>query len=196
MASPIWWIADFAARAGMRYEPEVDERWLRVWEPFVTLKTPIRYEHALHSTGTSAAISIARFVLPPRQGWTVGDEAWIAFVQDEAMTGPKAAATSDVGGIFGDSVTSMPRQFTRDTAFDAVFTSFGESEDALSQAITPSLRKLTLGWRTPVHFEMKAGGFVLSPVALQPEPQSLAWLTSAARFFDEKAKKRSPASSR
>jgi hypothetical protein len=191
VAGPVWWIADFAARAGMRYEPEVDERWLRVWEPFVTLKTPIRYEHALHSTGTSAAISIARFVLAPRPGWTIGDEAWIAFVQDEAMTGPRAAATSDAGGIFGDTVTSLPRQFSRDPAFDSVFTSFAESEDALAKAVTPSLRKLTMGWRTPVHFEIKAGGFVLSPVALRPEPQSLAWLTSAARFFDEKAKKRS-----
>lgn len=190
MAGPVWWIADYAARSGMRYEPEVDERWLRVWEPFVTLKTPIRYEHALHSTGTSAAISIARLVLPPRPGWTVGDEAWIAFVQDEAMTGPRAAATSDVGGIFGDTVTSLPRQFSRDAAFDAVFTSFAESEEDLAKAVTPSLRKLTLGWRTPVHFELKPGGFVLAPVALRPEPQSLAWLTSAARFFDEKAKKR------
>ena len=192
MATPVWWIADFAARSGMRYEPDVDERWLRVWEPFVTLKTPIRYEHALHSTGTSAAISIARLVLPVRPGWTVSDEAWIAFVQDEAMTGPKAAATSDAGNIFADTVTSMPRQFTGDPAFDAVFTSFAESNGALSQAISPSLRKLTLGWRTPVHFEIKPGGFVLSPIALGPEPQSLAWLTSAAKFFDEKAKKRTP----
>ncbi len=183
-------MVDFAARTGMRYEPEVDERWLRVWEPFVTLKTPIRYEHALHSTGTTAAITIARLVLLPRPGWTVGDECWIALVQDEAMTGPRAAATSDAGNVFADTVTSLTRQFSRDAAFDSVFTSFAESEDALAQAISPSLRKLTLGWRTPVHFEIKPGGFVLAPVALRAEPQSLSWLTSAVRFFDEKAKKR------
>ena len=190
MAESVWWMADFAVRSGMRYEPDVDERWIRVWEPFVTLKTPIRYEHALHATGTSAALTLARFVLAPRPGWAVGDEAWIALVQDEDIRGPRAAASSDAGGIFSDTVTSLSRQLTGDPAFDAVFSSFAESSAALAEAVTPSVRKLTLGWRTPVHFEIKPGGFVLAPVALRPEPQSLAWIVEATRLFAEKAKKR------
>jgi len=190
VAEPVWWMANFAAQSGMRYEPDTDERWLRVWEPFATLKTPIRYEHALHATGTSMALSIARMVLAPRAGWAVGDESWIAFVQDEGITGPRAACTSDAAGVFGDDVTVLARQMTGDPAFDAVFNSFAASAEDLSRAVTPSVRKLTVGWRTPVHFEIKAGGFVLAPVALTPDPQSLAWLVSAARVFADKAKKR------
>ncbi|CAN5320768.1 hypothetical protein BH09MYX1_BH09MYX1_05040 [soil metagenome] len=189
MALPVPWLVDFAVRAGLRYEPEADERWIRVWEPYATLKTPIRYDHALHGTGTSNALTIARMVLTPRPGFAASDEAWIAIGQDERLRG-NAAASSDAGPLFRDDAVALPRQRTGDPAFDSVFTSYGQSEAEVREIISPSLRKLTLGWRAPVHFELRAGGFILVPVALKPEPPSLAWLVEASRVFAEKAAKR------
>ena len=189
MPDPVPWISDYAVRAGLRYEADPDERWMRVWEPYATLKTPIRYEHAMHGTGTSNAITVARFILAPRAGYAVGDEGWIAIAQDERLRG-KAAASSDAGPLFRDSAVPIPRQRTGDAAYDAVFTCYAESPEALADAVTPSLRKLTLGWRAPVHYEIRPGGFILAPVALRPEPSALSWLLEAARIFGEKAAKR------
>jgi hypothetical protein len=186
MADAVPWVADYALRAGLRYEPDPDERWLRVWEPYVTLRTPIRYEHALSTTGTTSALTIARFVLSPREGYAVGDEGWIAIGQDERLRG-RAAATNDASPIFRDDAASLPRRQTGDPAFDAVFASFAESDETLAQTLHASVRKLTLGWRAPLHFEIRPGGFVLAPVALRPDPQSLAWLLDAARVFANKA---------
>ena len=107
MAEAVPWLADFALRAGLSYEPEPDERWLRVWEPYVTLRNPIRYEHAVSTTGTTSALTIARFVLTPRPGFAVGDEGWIAIAQDERIRG-KVAATNDANPIYRDDATSMP----------------------------------------------------------------------------------------
>ncbi len=193
MAGAVRWMVDFAARAGMRYEAEPDERWMRVWEPYATLRTPIRYEHALHATGTTAALTISRFVLSPREGWGVGDEGWIAIAQDERLGG-RAAATSDASSPFRDEAVALPRQYTGDAAFDAAFVAYAETEAQARQVVTPSLRKLTLGWRTPVHFEVRQGGFILAPVALRPDPQSLSWLLEAARAFANKAAKKVTAS--
>src|SRR5690349_10442744 len=151
MTESVLWLAEYAARAGLRYEPEPDERWLRVWEPYVTLRTPIRYEHAVSTT----ALTIARFVLAPRPGYAVGDEGWFAIGQDERLAG-RAAASSDASSIFRDDAASLPRRPTGDAPFDAVFASYADSGAAVA-AINPSVRKLALGWRAPVHFEIRAG---------------------------------------
>lgn len=186
MAESVPWLADFALRAGLAYEPEPDERWIRVWEPWTTLRTPIRYEHGLSATGTTSALTIARFVLAPREGYAVSDEGWIAIAQDERLRG-HAAATSDANPIFRDEGSLLPRRRTGDPAFDAVFASYAESDAALAEAVNPSVRKLTLGWRAPVHFEIRPGGFMIAPTALRPDPASLAWLLDAARVFANKA---------
>ena len=188
MAEPVPWVADFAARAGLSYEPEPDERWLRVWEPYVTLRNPIRYEHALSSTGTTSALTVARFVLAPRGDYAVGDEAWIAIAQDERLHGT-AAATSDTGPIFRDDATSLPRWRTGDAAFDAAFAAFADSQDTCGRVLNASIRALALGWRTPVHFEVRPGGLVLAPVDLRPDAPSLTWLLDATRVLANKAAK-------
>ncbi len=196
MAEPVPWLTDFATRASLRYEPDPDERWLRVWEPYVTLRTPIRYEHALSTTGTTSALTVARIVLQPRASFAVGDEAWISIGQDDRLLAPAGArdkkssvvaATSDAGPIFRDDAVALPRRATGDPAFDAVFATFAESDEMVGAMLTPSLRRLTLGWRTPVHFEVRPGGFVIVPVALKPDPTSLAWLLDASRVFANKA---------
>lgn len=193
---PIGWIEAFAAQRGLRYEPDADERWLRAWEPYTTLKVPIRYEHALSSTGGSGSISIARAVveLPsppmPAPGFVPEVGTWIAIVQDPRIVA-KAATTSDFGGVFGEplELASMVRRPTGDAAFDHVFATFAESDDDLRRGITPSVRKLLLGWRVPIHAETRPGGFVLAPVTVAPDANGLAWMLNAVHLFGEKASK-------
>lgn len=198
MTAPVPWIEAFAAQRGLRYEAEADERWLRAWEPFATLKVPLRYEHALHATGTTGSVSVARavFALPgptPAEGALARPTemgTWLAIAQDERLRG-RAAVTSDFGGVFGDplDLVPLPRLATGDPSFDHVFASFATDAPALGEAITPSLRKLLLGWRVPVHAELRPGGFVLAPVSVAGDPRGLAWLVDAVAVFGEKARK-------
>ena len=59
----------------------------------------------------------------------------------------------------------------------------------LATGITPSVRKLLLSWRVPVHAETRAGGFILAPVSLSPDDRGLAWMLDAVHLFGEKATK-------
>ncbi|NOU31602.1 MAG: hypothetical protein HOO96_27190, partial [Polyangiaceae bacterium] len=70
-----------------------------------------------------------------------------------------------------------------------VFGTFAADPAELEKALTPSLRKLLIGWQTPVHAEVRPGGFVLAPVALAADPTSLTWLLDAVRAFGNKAAK-------
>lgn len=194
--APVHWIDALARARGLRYEPDADERWLRAWEPYTTLKVAHRYEHALHATGGTGSISVARAVLEiPRPAPLMPVEAgtWVAIVQDPRVTA-SAAVTSDFGSAFAEplDLVSAPRRPSGDPAFDHVFASFAATADALAQAITPSARRLLLSWRIPVHAETRPGGFVLAPVSLASDPRALAWLFEAATFFGEKATKQGP----
>jgi hypothetical protein len=197
---PVPFIAQYAARKGLKYQPEADERWLRVWEPYTTLKVPFRYEHVLEATGDSGSLTIARFVvhLPPRGQPQFMPEAgaWIAIVQDPrilqgADTNARVAATSDIGSAFAESLdlVSLPRRQTGDGAFDHVFASFAASDEDLARAMSPSLRKLVLSWKAPVHVELRPGGFIVAPVALRADADSLAWLVRVLPIFGDKAAK-------
>ncbi|WP_394824341.1 hypothetical protein [Pendulispora albinea] len=195
MTGPIGWMADYAARHGFRYEPDADERWMRAWEPYTTVKVPTRYEHALQATGDHASMTLARMVMSfetVHAGVTHTHEAsaWIAIAQDVRMDSV-AAATSDPGRTFGESfdLVSMPRRPTGDRVFDGSFATFSPTAEELARAIGPSLRKLALGWRIPLHFELRKGGFVIAPVTLAPNAEGLSWLVHAVHLFSEKATK-------
>jgi hypothetical protein len=198
---PLYWIDALARQRGLRYEPDADERWLRAWEPYTTIKVPYRYEHALHSTGGNGSISIARAVLevpvpaspalasssslpPPEYG------TWIAIVQDVRIKA-RAAVTSDFGSVFAEplELATMARRSTGDAAFDHVFASFAATDEDLTEAITPSVRRLLLAWRIPIHAETRAGGFILAPVSLGADDRGLAWMLDAVHLFGEKATK-------
>lgn len=190
---PIPAYAEFAARRGLRYEPDADERWIRAWEPYTTLKVPHRYEHAMQATGEVGSVTIARMVMSLENvhdgvSRSYDVSSWIVIAQDVRVVAG-AAATSDPRSAFSeplDLVTS-PRRPTGDAAFDRVFASFSKTPEELAEAINPSLRKLTLGWRAPLHFELRKGGFVLAPVALGADPTALAWLVDAVHLFGSKA---------
>jgi hypothetical protein len=191
----VYWVESFAAQRGMRYEAQGDERWLRAWEPYTTLKVPLCYEHVLEATGSGGSITIARAMfdyaapapgMPPSRVGT-----WIAIVQDTRIE-VKVATTSDFGGIFSEplELVDMSRLGTGDPAFDHVFATFGRSADEVARGMTPSVRKLLLSWRSPVHAELRPGGFVLAPVSAPADPNGLNWLLDAVHIFGDKATKR------
>jgi hypothetical protein len=196
LTPPVPWIAQYAARKGLKYTPDADERWIRAWEPYTTVRTPLRYDHVLEATGEAGSLTIARFYVLTQMVASTGAmvegeaSAWIAIAQD-LRSQARAAATSDVGRVFGESLdlVTMPRRPTGDAAFDHVFATFAPSDEDLGRAVTPSVRKLALSWQTPVHFELRPGGFILAPVALRADPDSLAWLVRAVHVFGEKAAK-------
>ncbi len=194
MSEPIGWIAQFAAAKGLRYEPDPDERWLRVWEPFATLKVPIHYRHSLSATGSIGSISLAMMVhempAPHLPSGLREVATWVAIVQDTRITG-RFAVTSDRQEVFGEplDLVPFPRQSGGDAWFDGIFATFGESQAAVDAALTPSLKKLLLGWQTPLHAEVRPGGFVLCASALAPDYTGLAWLADATTLFGEKATK-------
>lgn len=199
MSVPVPWIAHFAATRGFRYEPDADERWMRVWEPFATLRVPLRYEHALSATGEIGSLTLSMIVHEvPAPHLAQGKRevaAWLAIVQDVRIKG-KFALTSDRQLLFGEplDLVAMPRQSGGDAWFDGVFATYGESQAAVAEALTPSLKKLVMGWQTPLHAEVRPGGFVLCAAALPPDHAGLAWLADATTQFGAKATKvRAPA---
>jgi hypothetical protein len=183
---PVPWLVDYAATRGFRYAADADERWVRAWEPWATLRVPVRYEHVLESTGDIGSITIARFAVDVPDGVA---SAWIAIAQDTRVTG-RAALTSDGSRVFAESLdlVTLPRRPTGDAAFDGVFAAFAPTDDDLARAIGPRVRRLALSWQTPVHVEVRPGGFVLAPVALRADPQSLSWLVRAVQAFGERAR--------
>jgi hypothetical protein len=168
---------------------------MRAWEPYATLRIPVRYEHVLEATGEVGSVTIARFVVasgadgngPPLPSGTEAS-AWIAIAQDVRIKA-RAAATNDLAAIFGETLdtVALPRRPTLDPAFDHVFAAFAATDADLAAALTPRARRLLLSWRTPVHLDVRPGGFVLAPVALQADPASLSWLLKALHAFGEKA---------
>jgi hypothetical protein len=198
MPAELYWIDAIARQRGLRYEPDADERWLRAWEPYSTVKVPLRYEHAVHATGGTGSLSIARAVLelpsppaPPGQPVIRSEVGtWIAIVQDVRITGA-AAATNDFGSPFAESLDLIPvrRMATGDSAFDHSFAAFAASETELAQTISPSLRKLLLSWRVPVHAELRPGGFIIAPVSVPADDRGLSWILDAIVLFGQKATK-------
>jgi hypothetical protein len=177
------WLASWAGRSGFRYAPEPDERWLRAWEPYATLRVPVRYEHALESTGDVGSLSIARLVVES------GASSWIAIAQDGRVES-RAALSSDGRSALAEpgDLVSLPRRVTGDRAFDEVFAAFARTDADLAAAANERVRRLALSWRTPVHIELRPGGFVVAPVALGADERSLTWLVRAVHALGERAR--------
>lgn len=188
------WIPAFAAQRGLRYEADADDRWLRAWEPFATLRVAIGFAHALTATGRGGSMSLARMEVqtqyPLPTGGTASAYAWIAIVQDERID-TRVAVSNDAGVLAEPrDLVSLPIQKTGDAQYDAVFATFAASPADVERGLTASLRRLLLGWNIPVHAELRPGGFIVCPVALRADASSLAWLLDALPVFGAKASKR------
>ena len=155
---------------------------------------------ALTATGSVGSISIARVVQsvdsPGPNGTTQSTEisAWIAITQDTRITA-RLAVSSDVGTPWAEpyDLVAMKRRASGDPYFDHTFATFAPTPEDVIEGLTPSLRRLLLGWRMPLHAELRPGGFVLAPVTLGADPQGLAWFSDAIHLFGEKATKPGPA---
>lgn len=194
LITPVPWIEAFAAHRGYRYEPDAEEGWLRAWEPFRTLRVALRYEHALHGTGEAISITLARMIVSVP---TIVDPAqhveyatWIGIAQDARFT-VAAAMSSDRQSVFREDpqLMSLPIARTGDPSFDAIFSVFAAAGADASRAISPSLRRLLLSFQTPLHADIRAGGYIFAPVALGFDPASLAWLDQAMFSFADKGTK-------
>src|ERR1019366_2637264 len=119
VAGGVPWLVEYAGRKGFRYSPEADERWLRAWEPYATLRVPVRYEHVLESTGDVGSLTVARVVVAS------GASAWIPSGQDARMEG-RDALTREGGRAFAEplDLVTLPRTTTGDAPFDAAFATF------------------------------------------------------------------------
>lgn len=193
IVSEVPWISAYAASRGFRYEPDAEEGWLRAWEPFRTLKVALRYEHALHGTGEHLSVTLARMVVSipaiSNPAIDVEHSAWIGIAQDANIRGDVALASDHHSPFREDpSLLSLPQVATGDAPFDAQIATFCASPGSVSN-LTPSLRKLLLSFQTPLHAELRQGGFVFVPVALGFDSPSLAWLDRAMFSFAEKASK-------
>ena len=84
---------------------------------------------------------------------------------------------------------SLPIARTGDPSFDAIFSVFAAAGEDVSRSISPSLRRLLLSFQTPLHADIRAGGYIFAPVALGFDPASLAWLDQAMFSFADKGTK-------
>jgi hypothetical protein len=184
---PVHWIESAAMARGLRYEPEADERWLRAWEPYATIRVAHSYTHALHATGDEGSLSLSRMSVHTAMGEAA---CWCAIVQDARMLG-SVAITSDRHSPFGESadLMALPVRLTGDTLFDARFSVFAKDAAEVPHAITPSLRKLLMHWNTPLHLELRPGGCVLVPVAVRADAAGLNWILDAVKVLGDKAAK-------
>lgn len=186
MTQPIAWLAQVASRRGLRYQPAPDERWIRVWEPYVTLRVAESYEHALESTGVHGSITVSMFSV--RSPYL--SRSLLALVQDPRIV-RAVAVTNEVGTTFREDpeLLSSRRTPTGDAVFDSRYATFRVGADDPSEALSPSLRKLLLGWNVALHLELRPGAFVFAPVGLPLDARSVDWVVEVLPLIAQKAQK-------
>ncbi|MEP7120290.1 MAG: hypothetical protein ABJE95_05240 [Byssovorax sp.] len=183
-------IAQWAGRAGLRYEPHPDESWFRRWEPHDTIAPP---SHFLNACTWMAA---------PHPGHIVLVEPWYAFddmppldrtvmaFASHPSLGPRAAIRG--GEHFLTRVAFIespqpPQIKLGDPTWDAHLETFAISRETAAQAFHPRLRKLLVGWKFQGHLELRPGGLVLHFAGLRPIQEDYDRLLRITRQVVEKA---------
>lgn len=174
----------------MRYDADPDERPLRVFEPFVTLRRPRRYEHMLHVVRDAGSLWLGR-VKVEIEGQRSCAESWIALGQGRHFGSAAAASRHDPTPFNQDAHDAdLAPQTMPYPDFAAAFHVFAESRADARDAIPRGLQELMLGWGLPLHCELRPDIFVLAPVTLPFDEPSLTWLLAAAKLFGTTAAQR------
>jgi hypothetical protein len=184
---PLPWLAQYAESTKLRYEPEADERWIRVWEPLLTVAPAYGFSNALSMTSDERSVTMARMMT---EGFGRRLYAWAAFVQDTRVLsrlGTPVATTSDANSPFcASQVAGSTRRMTGDQAFDQVFRSYAAEEAMLGARLGTGVRSLLLGWRVSLHLEVRNEGFALVFPQLPADPPSIAWMFDAIVLLGRK----------
>jgi hypothetical protein len=190
------WLSSFADQAQLRYEPDADERWLRVWEPFLTFEPPFEFSHSLSSVGSIGSVNLARGVIaalpgeaPAMQATQPPCFAWIAFVQDTraiSRLGPPIAVSSDRRSPFAKVLPASRAIATGDRGFDQAFQTIANEESLVAARLTSPVRQLLLGWNAPMHLEIRSEGYALCFPWLPADPTRLRWLLEAIALLGRK----------
>lgn len=174
-------IAAWARYRGHPYAAVPAEHELRSWEPFWVLVSPLRYYNAIWvKTGQVAATLVEPWCAA--EGAEPLGRSLLAFV---AHPGLRYRAAARVGATFMTRVAFLgeapPReQRLGDVVWDAKATSFGATPEDAARGLSPSLRRLLLGWGFEGHIELRPGGLLLHLADAEPRPgdyeRLLAWL--------------------
>jgi hypothetical protein len=174
-------IAAWARSRGFPFTATPEPAWYRAWEPFFTLVSPAAYFSAVRCTAAQSTVVLV-------EPWcAVGDaeplgRTVLAFVSHPQL---RHRAAARAGGSHMTRVSflgeSRPQeQQTGDSAWDDLAVTYASSPLEAVRALTPSLRKLLLGWNFQGHIELKPGGLVLHVADALPRPADyervLGWI--------------------
>lgn len=183
-------LAAWARARGYTFHPTPAATWYRAWEPLETLVSPQCYFGALQMPMGPAQVVLA-------EPWcAVGDEeplgrgVW-AFITHPALR-YRAAARVGANHMTRVSYIGVPRplqQHTGDPAWDDVAVTFAATQLDAARALTPSLRKLLLGWSFEGHIEVKPGGMLFHLARVLPTPEGYEHLLAWAPMLIDKALK-------
>lgn len=186
-------IAAWARRHGFPYAASPEPGWYRAWEPFFTLVSPACYFHAVQCVTEGVPVVLA-------EPWcAVGDaeplgRTVLAFVSHPRL---RYRAAARAGGSHMTRVSFLgehrpQEQQTGDSAWDDLAVTFASSPLEAVRALTPSLRKLLIGWDFQGHIELKPGGLVLHLADALPRPADYERLLGWVPMVIDKALKERP----
>ena len=183
-------IAAWARGHRLPYQPAPEPSWYRAWEPFDTIVAPGRYYNAVEiAVAGGRAIVVEPWAslddTPPL------DRTIVAFVTHPEL---HHRASAKVGDTFLTRVayvgqTPPRQQTTGDVEWDHVAVTYAATPLEAVRAITPSLRKLLLGWGFAGHLEIREGAMLFHLADARPTPADYDRVARWIPAVIEKARK-------
>lgn len=164
-------LAAWARLRGVYCHGSPEDSWFRAWEPFWVLISPLRYFNAIQLRhGDTQTVLVEPWYA--EDGFEPQRRSLFAFVSHHGL---KYRAATRIGASKLTRVAFLgenkpQEQSTGDVEWDNVALTYAPSPLDAVRAITPSLRKLLLGWSFEGHLELKHGGLLLHLENAQPIP--------------------------
>jgi hypothetical protein len=176
------WIAAWASRRGLTYQPRPDDDWFRRWEPYDTIAPPASYFNACTQRLAPGHIVITEPWYALDDGEPL-DRAIFAFASHPGLM---RRAAMRVGEYFLTRVAFIespppPTVKIGDKLWDAHVTTFAASPLEAATAFHPRLRKLLAAHGFQGHIELRAGCAVIYCGGLKPNPEHCDRILSIAR---------------